>query len=215
VIAFITGLRQEARLLAGFEAFVGGGTPKGAERAARQAIAAGATALVSFGVAGGLDPRLRAGDIVRPGGVWWRGACYQADAALTAALGGETARLIATTAAPVASVGQKNALRGETGAAAVDLETGPVAALAANHNLPFAALRAICDIATQELPGIALTALDPAGGIVLHRVFAGLLRRPGQVAALLALGRNAARARQALGRETALFSRHETLASFG
>jgi adenosylhomocysteine nucleosidase len=212
LIAFLTGLRQEARLLEGFPVFIGGGLPDGAEDAARQAVAAGATAIISFGVAGGLDPKLMAGDIVRPGGIRWRGQRFPSDPALTAALGGENAALIATEPAPCVTVSQKNTLREATGAAAIDLESGPAAEVAARHNLSFAALRAICDTAEQDLPHAALVALDPAGRIRVGHVIASLLRRPGQLPALIALGRDAGHARQALKREINLFRQRGILA---
>jgi adenosylhomocysteine nucleosidase len=215
VIAFIVGLRQEARLLRGLSSFVGGGLPEGAASATRQAIAAGATAIVSFGVAGGLDPRLRAGAIIRPGAVLWQGRLFPADPALTRALGGQTGALIATETTPAATARQKKALREATGAAAIDLESGPAAELAARHHLPFAALRAICDTAVQDLPQAALIALDPGGRILLGRVIASLLQRPGQLPGLVALGRDAARARRALAREIALLRGQETLSNFG
>ena len=68
IIGFITGLTAEARIAArcGGLLRAGGGTPAGAERAARQLVAEGAGALVSFGLAGGLDPALRPGALVVP-----------------------------------------------------------------------------------------------------------------------------------------------------
>ena len=44
--------------------FVAGRRPGRAQEGARQLLAEGATALLSFGVAGGLDPALRPGDAV-------------------------------------------------------------------------------------------------------------------------------------------------------
>jgi hypothetical protein len=57
----VVGLKAEALLARrlGVPVMIGGGTAAGAEMAARRAVAEGATALVSFGLAGGLDPSLR------------------------------------------------------------------------------------------------------------------------------------------------------------
>ncbi len=91
-------------------------------------------------------------------------------------------------------------LRETTGAAAVDLESGAVAGVAARHRLPFAVLRAVCDPSWRSLPAAALVALNRRGTIDGPRVLASIARHPGQLPALLALARDAARARAALVR---------------
>ncbi|SRR5579883_67569 len=67
-VGFVTGLAQEARIARrlGPLVAVGGGTRDGARAAAHRLADAGATALVSFGIAGGLDPALRPGALVMP-----------------------------------------------------------------------------------------------------------------------------------------------------
>jgi adenosylhomocysteine nucleosidase len=65
---FVVGLAAEARIAArgSYLVRIGGGLPEGAARAARALLEEGADALVSFGLAGGLDPALRPGAIVVP-----------------------------------------------------------------------------------------------------------------------------------------------------
>ncbi|HEY0425948.1 MAG TPA: hypothetical protein VGC82_21710, partial [Rhodopila sp.] len=64
-LGFVTGLAAEARIASRFGYPVRvGGTPAGAGVAASELIEQGATALVSFGLAGGLDPALRPGTVV-------------------------------------------------------------------------------------------------------------------------------------------------------
>lgn len=67
-MAILVGLTAEARLAAPLGCIVvaGGGSAAGAEAAVRQLIARGATGLISFGLAGGLDPSLRPGTLIVP-----------------------------------------------------------------------------------------------------------------------------------------------------
>jgi adenosylhomocysteine nucleosidase len=196
---FVTGLRAEARLAAPLgPAEAGGGFPAGAAVAAERLLAQGATALVSFGVCGGLDPALRPGALIVPRAVLAGGACYPTDAGLSAALGGWSAGALLADAVPATDPASKREKFAATGAVAIDLESGAVAELAAARKKPFAALRAVCDPAEAGLPPAALAAIDAAGRVSVWAVAASLLREPTQIPALIALGRTAGVARAAL-----------------
>jgi adenosylhomocysteine nucleosidase len=158
----------------------------------------GATALVSFGLAGGLDPALRPGAVIVARDVLSNGARFATDVALGAAFGGITGQTVLAGTAVVADAVAKRALFTATGAHAVDLESGAVIAVARAHGLPFAVVRAVCDPAERDLPPAALVALGPDGGIGLLAVLRSVVRRPGQIAGLLAVARDAARARRGL-----------------
>jgi adenosylhomocysteine nucleosidase len=97
----------------------------------------------------------------------------------------------------LATVAEKAAAHA-AGADAVDLESAAVARAAAAAGLPFSVLRAICDEAGRALPRAAVVALDAKGRIGAGRVLGALLRQPGDIFALVALGRDAGRARTAL-----------------
>jgi len=203
VIGIVTGLTAEARLAAPLgTARAGGGLPPGAAAMARALIAEGATALISFGLAGGLNPALPPGTLIIADEVITGTSRFRADPALTRALGGPAHRLYAAEDL-VITAQDKAVLHARTGADAVDLESGEVAAAAAAHALPFAVLRCICDPATATLPQAALIALNAAGAITLHRVIASVLRNPLQLPALLRLGRDAGAAKAALTRHLA------------
>lgn len=193
-------MSAEARIAArsGFPVAVGGGTAAGAEAAATRLIGQGVTALVSFGLAGGLDPMLRPGLVVVPSAVLADGARLLADGAVAGRFGGLTGHVLLAGTAVVADAAAKAALFRSTGAAAVDLESGAVASVALAHGLAFAVVRAICDPAERDLPPAALVALDSAGAIGLIRVARCVIGQPGQIPGLLALSRDAARARRAL-----------------
>jgi adenosylhomocysteine nucleosidase len=198
-VGVVTGLAAEARIATGLgDVIAGGGKPDGAERAAEMLVARGARALLSFGLAGGLDPGLKPGAIVVPLAVIEGAASYNTDAALSTALGGWFGGFMVASDRIVVTRDDKRALFEATLACAVDLESGAVARVAARHGLPFAVLRAICDPAVTALPPAALAALDTTGTIAFGRVAASVLSRPSQIPALARLGRDAAAARKAL-----------------
>ncbi len=189
LVGVVCGMRAEARIARRFWSRVAiGGEAAGA------LLDGGATALLSFGLAGGLDPALRAGDVVVPAAVISRGVRYATgDVIARAAVG-----LLVGADAPVATVEEKRRLWRETGAAAVDLESGAVARIATERGVPFAVLRVVCDPAERALPAAALAALDARGAIGLGRVLAAVAGDPRQLVALLRLAGDAAVARRAL-----------------
>jgi adenosylhomocysteine nucleosidase len=197
-LGIVTGLIAEARLarvLGDTEA--GGGLPEGAEAAAERLVARGARALLSFGLAGGLDPSLAAGAVLLPARVLESGFFHHTDPSLVARWGVPAGTLLSEHAV-IADAAAKAALFAATGALAVDLESGAVARVAARHGLPFAVLRAVCDPADRSLPPAALAALGSDGAVGVLRVLRALGARPGQLPALMALARDAATARRAL-----------------
>lgn len=209
----VTGLLAEARIAAPLGLVeAGGGWPAGAEAAAERLVAAGATALLSFGLCGGLEPGVGVGFLAVPKFVLAASPSPQpppargggaTDPNLSALIGPATCKTLLSGSAIAATAIEKAALFAATGAMAIDLESGAVAAVAARHGLPFAVLRAVCDPAGFTLPPAALLALDAQGRIQPLRVAASILRRPQQLPALIALGRAAAAARAALVRRVA------------
>jgi adenosylhomocysteine nucleosidase len=120
------------------------------------------------------------------------------DAALSDRIGGQTPHLLFGGDAVISTTRGKQELKDATGAAAVDLESGVVATLAAARGLPFAVLRAVCDPAERSLPAAALVALDAEGRIRPWPLVQSLLRDPRQVIGLLRLAADAAAARRSL-----------------
>jgi adenosylhomocysteine nucleosidase len=200
VIGFVTGLTAEARIAARCGGLVraGGGTSAGAELAARQLVAEGAEALISFGLAGGLDPAVRPGALVVPWEIIDGGVLFRANPALAARFGGLTGHRLLATEAVVSDASAKQRAAHANGAQVVDLESGAVARVATEHGLAFAVVRAICDPVERNLPLAALIALDQKGAIGLMRIAGSLLRHPSQLPNLLGLARDAARAQRTL-----------------
>lgn len=199
MLGIVTGLAAEGRIAAplGIVA-IGGGTGAGAQAAVERLAASGVTGLLSFGLAGGLDPALRPGQLLAPATVLEGAAAFEADPALVAGLGVSIDRPLLAFDTVVSGAGYKAILFRRSGACAVDLESGAVARAARRHRIPFAVLRAVCDPAERTLTPAAVAGLDAQGGIALARVLRALLRQPGELAPLLELARDAARARAAL-----------------
>ncbi len=204
-IGIVVGLAAEARIARplGWTVAIGGGSAQGAEAAAMRLVASGVSALVSFGLAGGLDPALRPGSVLVPDTVLHRGQRLLTDLDLSRRLGGPTADVLLGAEVIAATAEAKRRLHTQHGVSAIDLESGAMARVAAAQRLPFAVLRAVCDPAGRDLPPAALLALDHQGVIGLTALLRSLLHRPAQLPALLALAVDAARARRALVRRVA------------
>jgi hopanoid-associated phosphorylase len=152
--------------------------------------------VISFGVAGGLDPSLKSGDIVVATEVMAGDTRWLAGLSLTerqiANIAFGRRRIIrgglAGVEAVVLAQSCKAALRSETGAAAVDMESHIAAAYAAENELPFAALRVIADPATRTLPAVARNAIKPNGDIDLRKILGGVARNPQSLRALVSTG---------------------------
>ncbi len=167
-----------------------------AARAALALIESGAEALVSWGMAGALDPALAAGAVCLPdevigadgasfitAGYWREPLAVLVAAHRTVACG----KLLTSTQA-IDTLAAKQAAYCATGAVAVDMESTAVAQVAATHGLPFIAVRAIVDTAGDAVPR-SVVAASAAGHVRIGRLICGLARSPADIAPLVRLAR--------------------------
>lgn len=164
-----------------------------AREAALELAERGCTTLVSAGLAGGLDPALDAGDLVVAEHVCMPGRdAWICDVEITDWLADRTGALhrggLWSVPDPVAGIEAKAALASQ-GWVAVDMESGSVANVAAEKGFRFACLRVIADTAADTIPPVALKGLDESGNRRIWPVLTGLMKSPGQLGALMALGR--------------------------
>lgn len=155
--------------------------------------------LVSFGLAGGLDPRLTPGTlvlgerIVAPDGKptpcdtgWMRiVATHLSAAGIEVRIGA-----LAGAAAGVASPEAKAELGRRTGALAVDMESHVLAARSRGR-LPLLVLRAVADPADRTIPPAAMAAMTEETGYRPEKTVMALFRRPGDLPGVLKLARDA------------------------
>jgi adenosylhomocysteine nucleosidase len=162
--------------------------------------------VMSWGVCGGLDPRLRPGDLVVGAEVVSDDGSIRTDEAVSSSLKrGLTdagARVVvdrlAAADAPVLTAGAKAQLRNATGAAAVDMESLTAGRYALEQEAPFAILRAVADPADRDLPPLVLKAVGSDGRIDLAGLILELIRSPGQLPGLSAAARDSQAAFRAL-----------------
>ncbi len=215
-VGVVTGIASEARVVRGLTEEAGfsqtmiacaGASPRRALEQARGFLRDGAGALVSFGIAGGLDPDLRPGHLVMADAVFtpvhhllpcnpaWRKKLRQAAEARNIALHpGHLAGSHDVVPTPEAKV----VLARLSGGRAVDMESHSVALAAWEAGVPFLTIRAIADSAGSVLPRAARGSLDAAGHPRVGLVFARLCLRPWELGELQRLRADAKAAHKAL-----------------
>ncbi len=228
VIGIITALRVEAscvssfrlpyrrmiRLSNGSVIILSGMGDSAARLTATDLIERGVTALVSFGVAGGLDPNLRPGTLVLPELIHsgkitppdeeelpvypvalnWLNRLQKLLPDHLSTVGGTL------TASPgVLSTEQaKLELGVATGACAVDMESYAIAEVATKADIPFIVIRAITDPVEFSPPAALLGAIQPEGSVKLIQLLTILFRREVSISTLIRLGKEIRAARSSL-----------------
>jgi adenosylhomocysteine nucleosidase len=188
-IVAVTCLALEARIAVGpgVSVVCSQGERLGATLAS--AVARGARGMISFGIAGGLAPGLAAGDWIAAAAVITGQRRFPTDQAWTRSLRERLPHVVHADILgmdnPAADPERKQLLYGQTGAVAVDMESHIAAAVAAAHQIPFAAFRVIIDPADKPLPPAALVGLRADGTADVPAVLRSLLQQPSQLPALV------------------------------
>ena len=185
---------------------ISGVGPRRAYLASKTLLGKGVTALLSWGVAGALIPRVSSGSLVLPQAIIAADqTIYPVNAAWHARLCKELkghldfhTEPVAESTSVLASSEEKAALFRRTGAIAVDMESGAVAAVAHGAGIPFIAIRVIADPATMAIPLSVLTVVDEFGQLRMLKLIRGLAKHPTEVLALVRLSRNFRAARTTL-----------------
>ena len=194
-LLIVTGLYSEARIVAGagMTVICSSSDPDQLRAQLGAFDHASVRGIISFGIAGGLDPSLKAGDLVVASEIMAAERRWATAPTLREALVEGTSigrrRIVAGAIIGAEEIildpRDKIALHRQTGATAVDMESHIAAAYAASVGLPFAALRVINDPASRSLPVLALNALKPNGDICPRKVLRGVARRPTVIPSLM------------------------------
>ncbi len=218
-LGIVAALKAEARTLAP-EPVVTGATNQlqgnillkvagiGAKRArlaADSLLAEGATALLSWGSAGGLAEDLIPGNLILPKDI------ISSDQSVFPVDAGWHERLchllwgqiefhpdpLAESIAILNTPAEKRELFKQSGAAAVDMESAAVAEVATTANLPLIAVRAIVDPFDMKIPSVVQT-IDAYGRVRPLPLLGRLARNPAELFVLIRLGRYFRAARTSL-----------------
>jgi adenosylhomocysteine nucleosidase len=199
-LLIVTGLYSEARIAEGegMTVICSSSDPAQLRARLRDFDHAGVRGIISFGVAGGLEASLEPGDLVVASAVVAGGRRLPTAPALSESLvaGDSIGRrrivggMIVGAEKVILDPRDKRSLHQETGAIAVDMESHIAADYAAAVGLPFAAIRVISDPASRALPALTLDALKPNGDVALGKVFAGIVRQPSVIPALMRTARD-------------------------
>ena len=203
-LGVVTGLGREADCLTAdvaaciLQVACAGADPRRAGWLAEGLIRDGCRALVSFGVAGGLEFRLKPGDLLladmvvtadgqktRTDDSWRRRLEERCGGALSV----QVASLLGSDT-PVLRPTDKADLYRRTGAWCVDMESHMVARVAHDAGIPFVAVRAVADTAGRTMPGWLAHAVDKTGRPRTMVAAREVLRRPWQLPGLIRLGRD-------------------------
>ena len=207
-VLIVSGLKREAAILAGPGRLAICGDASTLRAKLAELTCQPIILVISWGVCGGLDPRLRPGDLILGAEVVSAEGRINTDEAVTSSLaqrlmdaGAHVAvERVAGVSSPVSTARAKAELRLATGAAAVDMESLIAGRFALERRTPFAILRAVADPADRDLPPLVLSAVDSDGRIKAAAVLGDLVRSPGQFTGLVAAARDGRAAFRALSR---------------
>ncbi len=177
---------------------VSGMGPKRAAVASRVLLEKGARALLSWGSAGGLAPKLSPGSLILPktvissnqflyhvDAIWHASLCNR----LEGQVDFQTEPLVESSTV-VRTPAEKGILFRETGAIGVDMESAAVATVAHEARVPFLAVRAVADSTDTTIPESALNAFDEFGRLHFLKLIQGLAKDPTELLGLVRIARN-------------------------
>lgn len=180
-----------------FSILPSGSSSARAREAAQHLLDEGCEKLLSFGVAGGLDPALRVGDVIfsnhvvtsldesygtRPSGEQKKIKMRASNQTLSASVCGVDMILF--------TPAEKAALYTTSHASAADMESHAVAREAQTRGLPFFIMRVISDGAGDKLPAFVAKAVNAAGQPQVMPILKGLAVNPFSLPQLLKLKKN-------------------------
>lgn len=178
----------------------------GADTGVQELAESGCRLVVSWGTAGALSPRLKAGDLCLPEAVLTReGVRLPTDTNWRTRLSSAVRDLcpvrfgvLLDSPVIVCEPAEKAVLADACGALAVDMESGPVAKACARRDLPFLVVRSIIDEAGDSLPDMIGRHIGRDGALRAGALLVELMTHPNQWVSFARLMRRYSRARATL-----------------
>lgn len=216
-LGVITGLKFEADIIRRAAlhlkhqhphyASVAGNQEQSYEKA-KEFVAGGAKALISFGIAGGLTDDVPVGTLILATEVYCgEGGVYKTDKVWREGLEGVLKSELALVTGPVISLpyaleteDQKRKAHSDTGAFGVDMESFGVAKAAFELKVPFIVIRAVSDAAADTLPACVVPAMGKGGEIKIGPVLKGIAGKPSDIPHLIGFGLKTRKANATLRR---------------
>ena len=211
MLGIICGLESEAvlaRNIPNAMVVCAAAQPEKARRLVQELINKGATRLLSFGIAGALNPNLPVGSLVigthvaSLKGHWtcdevW--AKYLVQTLPTSFHGGVWgSEFLVPTAKDKQELHQKSQCH------IVDMESQCMAEIAAAANKPIAVIRAVCDSADMDVPPLVMEAIAEDGSVNIKKALFSILKHPSQIPGLIHVGQGTAKALKTLEENVAL-----------
>jgi len=207
-LGFITAIAKEAEILRKTQNYsqseiICVGTQKGsAYTEANKLVKNGCSVLISFGLAGALDPKLAAGDLIIPKSVADAEAnIFKSDYDLQRKMVNHFSKhfnvsegKLFGSEAIIWSIREKKRIFQIHKATTVDMESLGVARAATENNCPFLIVRAISDTANQDLPIKSLASVGLNGSINPGNILKDLTKNLNETPSLLRLAYNSHKA---------------------
>ena len=201
MLGILCGIEAEAvvaRKIVNTDVACAGARPQKARWLARDLVRRGAKRLMSFGIAGGLEPGLSVGAMIIGSQVASADGTIACDSAWAKDLmqkfpeahcGG-----VWGSEKIVASAREKRALYEKSRCLIVDMESQCAAQIAAEANVPLAVVRVVCDSVDMDVPAVVMAAINEDGSINAGRALWHLGRHPTQIPDLFHVMRGTGRA---------------------
>ncbi|MFY9288285.1 MAG: hypothetical protein WAO98_07260 [Alphaproteobacteria bacterium] len=205
MLGIICGLESEAviaRNITGAEIACAAARPQKARWLARELVKKGAKRLMSFGIAGGLEPGLPIGSAIIGTHVTSVDGTWQCDSEWVTNLAQKIPHAhcggVWGSEFLVPTAKDKRALYERSRCLIVDMESQCAAQIAAEANLPLSVIRVVCDHSDMDVPPVIMAAIAEDGSIRVGKALLNILRYPHQIPSLFHVGKGTGKALKVL-----------------
>lgn len=206
MLGIVCGLESEAvlaRRIPNSTVVCAAAQPAKARRYVQELVDKGATRLMSFGIAGALEPGLPIGSMIigtyvqSVAGKWMCDSNWIND--LIRKLPRAHSGGVWGSEFLVPTAKDKRALYEKSRCLIVDMESQCMAEIAATFKLPIAVIRTVCDSSSMDVPPLVMDAIADDGSINIAKALGSIIRNPTQIPALVHVSKGTGEALKVLG----------------